>query len=195
MKLDSLCVYCGSSPGNRDEFTAAAVSLGRFFAREGIDIIYGASSWGMMGALADAALDAGGLVTGILPRGLASKEKAHPNLTELHLVDTMHERKALMEKLSDGFVALPGGLGTLEELCEVTTWAQLGIHRKPIGVYNVAGYFDGFFQFLDHAVESGFLSSEHRELLITADAPSELLESMRGFEPFVKRIWLDESEI
>ncbi len=195
MKLNVVCVYCGSSPGNDPVFTEVAADLGRLLAHGGTDIVYGGSSWGMMGAVADAALEAGGRVIGILPRGLASKEKAHPGLSEMHLVDSMHERKALMEKMSDGFVALPGGLGTLEELCEVTTWAQLGIHQKPIGLCNVAGYFDGFLSFLDHAVAKGFLSADHRRLILTENQPQALVDAMERFEPFVDKIWLDESEI
>jgi uncharacterized protein (TIGR00730 family) len=195
MKLNVVCVYCGSSPGNESIYTESAAALGRLLAKRGTDIVYGGSSWGMMGAVANAALEAGGRVIGILPRGLASKEKAHPHLTEMHLVDSMHQRKALMERMSDGFIALPGGLGTLEELCEVTTWAQLGIHQKPIGLCNISGYFDGFLGFLDHAVATGYLSSDHRRLILTEEAPDDLVESMERFQPYLDKIWLDESEI
>lgn len=195
MTIESLCIYCGSRDGADPQLIETARQLGALLAREGIDVVYGGSSAGMMGAVADAALAQGGRVVGILPAGLASREKAHRTLTELHVVTSMHERKALMAKLSDGFVALPGGLGTLEELCEVSTWAQLGIHQKPVGVCNIAGYFDGFLQFLDHAVAMEFLPAEHRELLIVNSSPSELLAAMREFEPFIDKIWLDESEI
>lgn len=195
MNLEALCIYCGSRPGTDPEFRRRATELGRLLADNEVDLVYGGASQGMMGAVADAALDAGGRVIGILPGGLASKEKAHDGLSELHIVDSMHQRKALMEKLSDGFIALPGGLGTLEELCEVTTWAQLGIHRKPVGVYNIAGYFDGFLAFMDHAVEMEFLPQKHRRLLLVDDNPRKLLGKMDDFEPFLDRLWLDESEI
>lgn len=195
MNFRALCIYCGSRPGARAEFRNAAASLGKLLAAENIDVVYGGASQGMMGAVADAALAAGGRVVGILPGGLASREKAHQRLSELHVVDSMHERKALMAKKSDGFIAMPGGLGTLEELCEVTTWAQLGIHQKPVGVCNVDGYFDGFLAFLDHAVEMEFLTEEHRRLLIVDERPQRLLEKMNAFQPFLDRTWLDESEI
>ncbi len=195
MNLQTLCIYCGSREGLNPAFTASAVELGGLLARATIDVVYGGSSQGMMGAVADAALENGGRAIGILPGGLASREKAHQNLTEMHLVDSMHERKALMEKLSDGFIALPGGMGTLEELCEVTTWAQLGIHRKPLGILNVDGYFDSFLAFLDHAVEMEFFEEEHRQLLLVDDDPAQLLAKMEAFEPFLTRVWLDESEI
>lgn len=193
--LDALCIYCGSRPGNEPQFLKAARQLGEELARRQIDLVYGGGSEGMMGTAADAALEAGGDVVGILPGGLASREKAHLDVTELHIVDSMHDRKAMMERLSDGFIALPGGLGTLEELCEVTTWAQLGIHRKPVGICNVDGYFQGFLSFLDHAVDSGFLPAEHRQLLIVDDQPAGLLDKMANFEPFIDKIWLDESQI
>ena len=195
MELNALCIYCGSRPGNAPEFTRMAARLGRQLARRDIDLVYGGASTGMMGAAADAALQEDGDVIGILPAGLASREKAHDGLTQLHVVDSMHERKAHMEQASDGFIALPGGLGTLEELCEVTTWAQLGIHQKPIGVCNVAGYFDDFLGFLDHAVDNGFLADEHRDLLIVDDRPDRLIDEMADFEPFLERTWLDESQI
>ncbi len=194
-QLDALCIYCGSRPGEDPEFLAAARQLGRRLASDGIDLVYGGAKKGMMGAAADAALDAGGDVIGILPGGLASREKAHTELTELHVVDSMHQRKAMMERLSDGFIALPGGLGTLEELCEVTTWAQLGIHRKPVGLCNVNNYFGGFLAFLDHAVDCRFLPPEHRDLLIVDDNPDQLIERMSQFEPFLDKTWLDESQI
>ena len=195
MKLQALCVYCGSRPGTEPAFCQAATAMGEALARRDIDVVYGGSSAGMMGAVADAALQEGGQVVGILPKGLASKEKAHAHLSRMHVVDSMHERKAMMEKLSSGFIALPGGLGTLEELCEVTTWAQLGIHQKPVAILNVDGYFDGFLSFLDHAVDMGFLSADHRRLLIIDDDPDALVDKMAAFTPFLKKIWLDESQI
>ena len=195
MKLDALCVYCGSRPGTNPEFGDVAQQLGQTMARRSIDLVYGGASKGMMGRVANAVMDSGGRAIGILPEGLASREKAHTELSELEIVGSMHERKALMEKKSDGFIALPGGLGTLEELCEVTTWAQLGIHRKPVGVCNVAGYFDKFLAFMDHAMESEFLTKEHRRLFIVEEQPRALLDAMEQFEPFLEKVWLDESQI
>lgn len=195
MKLNALCIYCGSRPGTDAEFCDTAAALGRQLADRHIDVVYGGSCQGMMGAVADAALEAGGDVIGVLPGGLASREKAHDGLTELLIVDSMHERKSKMAESSDGFIALPGGLGTLEELCEVSTWAQLGIHQKPIGICNVQGYFDAFLDFLDQAIEKGFLPAEHRDLIIVDDRPDVLLERMDDFEPFLERTWLDESQI
>lgn len=194
-ELNALCLYCGSRPGNNPRYCEVAARLGEQLAQRGIQLVYGGASEGMMGAAADAALQAGGDVVGILPAGLASREKAHVELTQLHVVDSMHERKAMMERISDGFIALPGGLGTLEELCEVTTWAQLGIHRKPVGVCDVENYFEGFLSFLDHAVDTGFLPPQHRQLLIVDDEPGTLLDEMAQFEPFIERTWLDESQI
>ncbi len=195
MNFDALCVYCGSRPGTDPAFRETGRRLGRLMAERSIDLIYGGSAKGMMGSVANAVLDAGGGAIGILPEGLASREKAHTDLTELKVVSSMHERKALMERRSDGFIALPGGLGTLEELCEVTTWAQLGIHRKPVGICNVAGYFDPFLAFLDHAVRCEFLTPQHRRLLIVDDDPRALIDKMESFEPFIDKIWLDESQI
>ncbi len=195
MKLNAICVYCGSRPGTDPAFQTAAASVGNQLARRDIELVYGGSSQGMMGAVADAALDTDGRVVGILPGGLASREKVHSDVTELHVVDSMHERKAMMERRSDGFIALPGGLGTLEELCEVTTWAQLGIHQKPIGVLNVNGYFDDILAFLDHAVDHQFVSGEHRQLLIVDDDPARLLDRMADFESSIDKVWLDESQI
>ena len=195
MNLDSLCVYCGSRPGEQPIFMKSAQRMGHALADEGIDLVYGGGAVGLMGAVADAVLERQGRVVGVLPEGLATREKAHLGLTKLHLVSSMHERKAKMAKLSQGFIALPGGLGTLEELCEVTTWAQLGIHQKPIGILNVDGFFDGFLAFLDHACQMGFLSDAHRRLLLVDDDPLSLLESMDRFQPYLERVWLDESQI
>ncbi len=195
MALDSLCVYCGSRPGRQPMFINAARSMGRALSQRTIDLVYGGGAVGLMGAVADTVIDEGGRTIGVLPEGLASREKAHMGLSELHIVSSMHERKAKMAELSQGFIALPGGLGTLEELCEVTTWAQLGIHQKPIGIYNVDGFFDGFLQFLDHARDQGFLSDAHRQLLLVDDDPQALLDQMVAFEPTLERVWLDESQI
>lgn len=161
----------------------AATSMGRELAQRGFELVYGGGSTGLMGALADAALAEGGRVIGVLPRFFNTPELAHGHLTELRLVETMHERKALMAELSQGFAALPGGLGTLEELFEVLTWAQIGLHRHPVGVLNVANYFDPLMGLIEHAYQEGFLYSEHRALVMSAPDPASLLESMRAYRP------------
>ena len=194
VNLKNICVFCGSSTGQRSEYVEAAREMGQALARRSIAMIYGGASVGLMGAAADGALDEGGEVTGVLPRQLASKERAHHDLTRLHIVESMHERKAMMSALADGFIAMPGGMGTLEELCEITTWAQLGIHTKPIGLLNVEGYFDGFRVFLDHMVGEGFLPSYHRDLLLIEARPERLLERMAAHEPPRTRRWLDLTE-
>jgi len=180
--LRSICVFCGSQLGVRPEYAAAAGSFGRLLAERGIRLVYGAGKVGLMGVLADAALAAGGEVIGVIPQMLVDRELAHRGLTDLRLVGSMHERKALMAELSDAFVALPGGLGTYEELCEVLTWAQLGFHDKPCGCLNVLGYFDPLTRLLDHAVSEGFLLGEQRQLFISASDADELLArlSSRG---------------
>ncbi|HEX4015983.1 MAG TPA: TIGR00730 family Rossman fold protein, partial [Frankiaceae bacterium] len=150
--MKAVCVFCGSSDGVQPEFRAAATALGSFLGGQGIDVVYGGASVGLMGAVADAALGAGGRVYGVIPRHLVDRELAHPGLTALHVTDNMHERKAVMAELSDAFTALPGGFGTLEELAEVTTWAQLGLHHKPIGLLNVAGFYDLFLEHADRMV-------------------------------------------
>lgn len=176
--MRSLCVFCGSSDGARPEYRAGATALGTYLGEHGIDVVYGGASVGLMGAVADAALAAGGRVTGVIPRGLVDREVAHRGLTDLRVTQSMHERKALMADLADGFAALPGGFGTLEELAEITTWAQLGLHAKPIGLLNVAGFFDLFLQFVDQLVSEGFVPPLHRRLLVTGATASELLEAL-----------------
>ena len=195
MSIRSLCVFCGSRPGTIPAYTEEAYALGQYLARAEIQVVYGGSALGVMGAVADGALSEGGQVVGILPEGLASREKAHQGVTELVVVRSMHERKSLMEARSDGFIALPGGLGTLEELCEITTWAQLGIHRKPVGLLNTRGFFDGFIAFLSHATAQGFLLTEHRDLLLVHEGVQDLVEEMKAFKPFLKKVWLDRSEL
>ena len=173
--MKSVCVYCGSSFGSNGVYLEATRLLAQALAGRGIRVVYGGASVGLMGVLADAALEAGGEVVGVIPRLLEEREIAHPNLTELHVVTSMHERKALMAQLSDAFVALPGGIGTLEELIEVYTWRHLGLHDKPLGVLNTAGYYDGLGAFLDHAVDQGFLRAEQRaRLTVAADAEALL---------------------
>lgn len=188
--MQALCVYCGSNPGFRDVYIEAAEALGRLLARRGIGVVYGGAGKGLMGRLADAALAAGGEVQGVIPHALMRKEIAHPGLTQLHVVSTMHERKALMAQLSDGFVALPGGFGTLEEIIEIVTWAQLRFHEKPCGLLNVEGYFDHLVAYLAHAEQEGFLKPEHRRMLLVAREPDELLERFgRYLAPTVEK-WL-----
>lgn len=193
--LHRLCVYCGSSAGSRPVYAEAASDLGQALAARGIGVVFGGGSVGMMGLVADAALEAGGEAVGVIPHGLAAREVGHPGLTVLHKVDTMHERKALMADLSDGFVALPGGLGTLEELMEVWTWAQLGIHRKPVGLLNVEGYFDGLLAFIDHAVAEGFVRETHRAMLLVGDTPEVLLDALAAYEPPDVPRWLTSGEV
>lgn len=168
--------------------------MGRLLAEQGIRLVYGGGRVGLMGAVADAALEAGGEVVGVIPRGLVAREVGHTGLTELHLVDTMHERKARMAELSDGFIALPGGIGTLEELFEVWTWGMLGIHRKPYGVLNVDGFYFPLLAFLDVLVEQGFLPPEARTMLIAESSPIRLLDRLRAYEPPPVRRWLEIEE-
>src|SRR5262245_51213183 len=191
MSVRSLCVFCGSSVGARSEYAAAAIATGRLLAERGIRIVYGAGNVGLMGVLADAAMSAGGQVIGVIPQMLVDRELAHRGLTELRIVGSMHERKALMAELSDAFIALPGGLGTFEELCEVLTWAQLGIHDKPVGCLNVLGYFDALFQLLDHAAGEQFVRPQHRGLLKAADGPQQLLAMLGQRQPGIAEKWFD----
>lgn len=174
-------VNCGSSPGARPEYRAAARTLGQTLVRNNLEIVYGGAHVGLMGALADAALDAGGAVIGVIPKGL--RKLAHERLSELRVVDSMHERKATMFDLADGVIALPGGIGTIEEVLEVITWAQLGLHAKPCGLLNVCGYYDRLLEFLDHAVDQQFVMPEHRQMILVHDDPDALLEQFWGFRP------------
>ena len=183
MDIKSICVYCGSSPGKRAVFVAAAEALGRELAQRKIEIIYGGGHRGLMGALADAALKTGGRVVGIIPQSLVDQEIAHRGLSQLHIVHSMHERKAEMSRRADAFLILPGAWGTLDELCEALTWAQLGIHHKPCGLWNVAGYYDLLLQFLAHAVEEKFLKAEDLDLLLVANDMHDLLNTMMEFKP------------
>jgi uncharacterized protein (TIGR00730 family) len=190
-----LCVFCGSSPGARPAYGEAAEELGRLLVEEGIGLVYGGGQVGLMGRLADAVLSAGGEITGVLPRALVAKEIGHPGLSDLRVVGSMHERKALMADLSDGFVALPGGLGTVEELFEVYTWSQLGLHQKPCALLDVDGYYEGIATFLSHAVEERFLRDDHRDMLIVAREPRTLIERLRCFEPAaIVPKWIDREE-
>ncbi len=187
-----ICVFCGSSFGARPSYEAAAQVLGETLAQRGIGLVYGGSSVGLMGAVADACLDAGGDVIGVLPEALADLEIAHDGLTELRIVVSMHERKKQMADLSDVFIALPGGIGTLEEAFEVWTWSQLGIHQKAIGLLNVDGYFDRLSAFLDHMAAEGFVKPVHRAIMISGDDPNALIDALAGAEVPTDRKWVDE---
>ena len=190
-ELRRICVYAGSSPGRDPAYAEAAADLARRLAGRGIGVVYGGGSVGLMGVVADTALQAGGEVIGVIPQDLVDREIGHRGLTELRVVGSMHERKALMADLSDAFVALPGGAGTLEELIEVYTWSQLGLHAKPMGVLDAAGYYGRLAELLDHAVREGFLRPEHREGLHFAADPEELLERFDGWRPSWVAKWLD----
>lgn len=179
--MKRICVFSGSSRGVLDDYSQTAASLGRELARRGIGVVYGGASVGLMGCVADAALDAGGEVIGVIPEAMAVERLVHSGLTELRVVASMHQRKATMERLSDGFIALPGGYGTLEELAEMITWLQLGIHSKPCGVLNVRDYYGHLVRFLDHAVEHGFLKRKHREKLLVADSADALVDALHRF--------------
>ncbi len=185
--LRSICVFCGASTGHDPRYAAAAAGVGERLARSGIQLVYGGGRLGLMGTVADAALAAGGRVIGVIPRGLVDRELAHPGVTELRIVDTLHERKAVMAELSDGFIALPGGLGTLEELAEVLSWAQLDLHAKPVGLLDVGSYFARLEAFLDHAVAEGFIAERHRRLLLVDDDLDRLLGKFAEWRPPIGR--------
>jgi uncharacterized protein (TIGR00730 family) len=188
--MRAVCVFCGSAPGRRSEYREAALRLGRELARRGVTLVFGGGNIGLMGVLANAAMESGGKVIGVIPRALVDREVAHHGVTDLRIVDSMHERKALMADLADAFVALPGGIGTLEEFCEVLTWAQLGIHGKPVCLLNVAGYYDPLIELLDHAMAEGFLSAEHRKLMLVGREAGSLLDECAAFRPAPVRSWL-----
>lgn len=173
--MKNICIYCGSSPGSRDDFRRAARQMGKALVKNKLALVYGGAGVGLMGALADTVMQSGGEVHGVIPRFLMRAEIAHAQLTKLHIVDSMHERKTLMAELSDGFIALPGGFGTLEELTEIITWSQLGIHRKPIGILNTNGYYDGLLTFLRHAVAEQFIRQHHFAALHVDADPERLL--------------------
>ncbi len=179
--MRSVCVFCGSNPGRRPEYLAGAADLGRILAGRGIRVVYGGARVGVMGALADAVLAAGGEIIGVIPGLLVEAEVAHSGLTELHVTGSMHERKAMMAGLAEGFVALPGGLGTLEEFAEVVTWAHLGLHAKPTGLLNLLGYYDGLLGFLDHATQERFVRPDHRDMILAGPSAPELLAAMDGW--------------
>jgi uncharacterized protein (TIGR00730 family) len=186
-----ICVYAGSNSGTDPAYAEAARELAALLAEREIGLVYGGGHVGLMGVLADTALEAGGEVIGVMPQALIDREIGHTGLTELRVVGSMHERKALMAELSDAFVAVPGGIGTLEELIEVYTWSQLGIHQKACGVLNVAGYYDHLAAFLDHAVQAGFLRPQHRAVLTVASRPGDLLDRLETYEPPTVGKWTE----
>ena len=186
-----ICVFCGSSSGARESYAAGATSLARHLVANGIAIVYGGGKVGLMGKLADAALEAGGEIIGIMPQALVDKEVSHPRLSDLRIVASMHERKALMAELSDAFIALPGGYGTLEEFCEVLTWTQLGLHRKPCGLLNIDGYYDHLLSLFDHAVAERFLKPAHRQIVLSDSRPESLVKRLLEYEPPLLDKWID----
>jgi uncharacterized protein (TIGR00730 family) len=192
--MNRLCVFCGSSPGRDPAYLAAAAELGTFLAGRGIGVVYGGASIGLMGAVADAARTAGGEVIGVIPRALVDLEVAHAGLADLRVVASMHERKAMMAELSDGFIALPGGIGTLEELFEIWTWGQLGSHRKPCALLNVGGFYDRLLGFLDFVVDHGFLRPVHRNMLLVANTPAALLEQLESYRAPPETRWVTRDE-
>jgi uncharacterized protein (TIGR00730 family) len=193
--MTRLAVYCGSSPGADPAYAMAAGALGREMAARGIGLVFGGGHVGLMGAIADAVLEAGGEVIGVIPEALRDKELAHQGCTELHVVSTMHERKSLMADYAKGFIAMPGGFGTFDEIFEMLTWGQLGYHTRPCGFLNVAGYYDALFAFLDTCVEARFVTRIHREMIIAATDPAELLDRMAEFEPPDQAKWLDRFDL
>lgn len=185
-----ICVFCGSNVGDDRRFADAARALGAALAEAGVTLVFGGGRVGLMGLAADAALERGGEVIGVIPHALNTKELAHTGVTEMHRVSTMHERKALMADLADGFIALPGGFGTFDEFFEIVTWAQLGIHNKPCGLLNVAGYYDRLIEFLDHSVESKFIKAIHRELILVESDHAALLNRMRAYRSPTVEKWI-----
>jgi uncharacterized protein (TIGR00730 family) len=194
-KLKRICVYCGSSVGARPAYKEAAQRLGGLMAERGIGLVFGGGCVGLMGVVADAVLARGGEAIGVIPQSLVRREIGHRGVTKLHVVETMHQRKSLMADLSDAFIALPGGYGTLEEICETITWSQLGIQQKPCGLLDIGNYWEGMLQFLDHAVSEEFVRPENRKLVLVASTPEQMLEQLATWTPpaHIEK-WLDESK-
>jgi len=190
----SICVFCGSSVGARPAYAAAAKKLGELMAKRGIGLVFGGGCIGLMGTIADAVLNNGGEAIGVIPDGLMQREIGHRGVTRLHVVETMHQRKALMADLSDAFIAMPGGYGTLEEFAEIVTWSQLGIQIKPCALLNIEGYWDGLLNFVDHAVNEDFVRRENRDLIVVGATPEEVLDKIQSWRPpaHVEK-WLDRS--
>jgi uncharacterized protein (TIGR00730 family) len=193
--IRSVCVFCGSNRGTNPRFAEVAHDFGVLLAKEGIALVYGGGHVGLMGVVADAVLANGGKAIGVIPRARWDREVGHRDLTELHIVETMHERKAMMASLADAFVALPGGLGTLEEIFEVWTWAQLGIHRKPVGFLDAEGFYGSLLEFLDRAVDAGFVRAQHRAIAIVDVDPAALLRRLGEYEPPRVEKWIDAKEV
>jgi uncharacterized protein (TIGR00730 family) len=189
--MKRICVFCGSSAGSQPEYRACAEQLGVELTRRRIGLVYGGGNVGLMGAIADSVLEAGGEAIGVIPVHLLTREIGHDRLTKIHIVHSMHERKALMADLSDAFIALPGGFGTLEEFCEVLTWSQLGLHAKPCGIVNVLGYYTPLLAMLDHAVRERFLKLQNRALVLARETPLELLQAFEDWRPVHVEKWLD----
>ena len=189
--MKQICVFAGSSVGSDAVYRSAAEELGRTLAERGLGLVYGGARVGLMGVVADTALASRGDVTGVIPSALVAKEVAHNGLADLRVVASMHERKAVMAELADGFIALPGGWGTLDELFEVLTWGQLGLHRKPCGVLNVNGYFDGLLAFVEHSIEQGFVRREHRSMILVSNSPGALLDTFATYEAPVLEKWVE----
>ena len=192
--IHRICVFCGSNAGRDPLYVDAARNLGQLFAREGVGLVYGGGSVGLMGEVADAVLAAGGEVTGVIPHALWAREVGHRGLTDIRIVDTMHERKAMMADLADAFIALPGGLGTLEEIFEIWTWAQLGLHAKPVGFLDVNGFYAPLMEFLDQAVREKFLRPEHRAIALVDADPAALLKKFDGWKPPRVEKWITRDE-
>ncbi|PKD40257.1 TIGR00730 family Rossman fold protein [Methylomonas sp. EFPC1] len=192
--INSICIYCGSSPGRLDAYGEAAQALAQALVSRNIRLIYGGAGIGIMGTVADQVLKLGGQAIGVIPKALAHKEVAHPNLSELHVTQSMHERKMLMAELADGFIALPGGIGTLEELFEIWTWAQLGFHQKPCGVLNVAGYYDALISFLDHVTAEQFVKPHHRGMLMVESDPNLLLDRYVSYQAPAVKQWVSKDD-
>jgi uncharacterized protein (TIGR00730 family) len=190
-----ICVFCGSNKGLEQSYVDATKQLGRAFADQGIKLVYGGGHVGLMGVVADSVIDAGGKAIGVIPQALVDRELAHGRLTELHVVNSMHERKALMSELSDAFIALPGGFGTLEEFAEILTWSLLGFQKKPSGLLNVDGYYDSLIEFFDNAVQKGFISKTHRSLVLVSKDPLDMLQQIKSFRHPGEEKWLTKSEL
>ncbi|RIJ16886.1 LOG family protein [Henriciella mobilis] len=189
-----ICVFCGSNTGRGEVYMESGYEFGAMIAERGLEVVYGGARNGLMGAVANGALEAGGKVIGVLPRQLFELEQAHENLTDLRVVNSMHERKQIMHDLSSSFVSLPGGIGTMEEMFEVWTWTQLGVHRKPLALYNVNGFYDALESFLDVMVEEGFVKDVHRSMTLVGKDPAKLLEELTSYEPPLVKKWLKPEE-